>query len=76
MITSDEYIIHMDTIYDMEDEIGCTCKKCIGEIDYDANVLRPMCGQCYDPTPHVKDQLSYRMKIPANWKIDQNNYRV
>jgi len=45
------------------------CDKPIGEIDYDANVIRPICGQCDDPRPDVKDQLSYRMKIPANKKM-------
>ncbi|MCH9042033.1 MAG: hypothetical protein IIB80_07760 [Thaumarchaeota archaeon] len=47
------------------------CEKDLGEIDYDANVIRPMCGQCYDPTPDVRDQLSYRMKIPTNKKIEK-----
>ena len=45
------------------------CDKQIGEIDYDANVIRPTCGQCDDPRPDAKDQLSYRMKIPANKKM-------
>jgi len=29
-----------------------------------------MCGQCYDPKPDVKDQISYRMKVSAN-KIEK-----
>ncbi len=57
-------------IYDTKTMRCIECDKDIGEIDYDAIVFRPMCGQCYDPTPDVKDQLSYRMKIPANKKTE------
>ena len=51
-------------IYDTKTISCIECDKQIGEIDYDANVIRPICGQCEDPRPDVKDQLSYRMKIP------------
>ena len=47
------------------------CNKCIGEIDFEAKVIRPMCSQCDGPRPDVRDQLSYRMKIPAK-KIEQS----
>lgn len=40
-------------------------------MDFEAKVILPMCGQCYDPKPDVRDQLSYRMKIPAK-KIEQS----
>ncbi len=53
-------------IYDTKTIRCMECDKPIGEIDYDANVIRPICGQCDDPRPDVKDQLSYRMKIPVN----------
>ena len=56
-------------IYDTKTIRCLECDKPIGEIDYDANVIRPMCGLCNDPKPDVKDQLSLRMKIPANKKL-------
>jgi len=55
-------------IYDTKTISCIECDQPIGEIDYDANVVRPTCGQCDDPRPDVKDQLSYRMKIPTNQK--------
>jgi len=57
-------------IYDTKVIRCIKCDKCIGEIDCDSNVIRPMCGQCYDPKPDVKDQISYRMKVSAN-KIEK-----
>ncbi len=56
-------------IYDTKTISCIECDKPIGEIDYDANVIRPICGQCEDPRPEVKDQLSYRMKIPSVKKM-------
>ena len=46
------------------------CDKVIGEIDFDARIIRPICGHCNDPKPDILDQLSYRIKIPSNKKID------
>ena len=58
-------------IYDTK-MISCIqCDKQIGEIDYDANVMHPICGHCDDPKHDVKNQLAYRMEIPANNKIVQ-----
>jgi len=38
-------------IYDTK-TISCTrCGKCIGEIDYDAEVILPQCGHCANPMP-------------------------
>ena len=56
-------------IYDTKTISCIECDKQIGEIDYDANVIRPICGQCEDPRPDVKDQLSNRMKIPIDKKM-------
>ncbi len=56
-------------IYDTKTISCIECDKQIGEIDYDANVIRPICGQCEDPRPDVKDQLSYRMKIATYKKM-------
>ncbi len=49
-------------IYDTKTISCIECDEPIGEIDFDSNVIRPICGQCEDPRPDVKDQLSYRMK--------------
>ncbi len=56
-------------IYDTKTIRCIECDMSIGEIDYDANVIRPICGQCEDPRPDVKDQLSNRMKIPIDKKM-------
>ncbi len=55
-------------IYDTKTIRCIECDQPIGEIDYDAKVIHPRCGKCDDPRPDVKDQLSYRMKIPTNQK--------
>jgi len=34
-----------------------TCDKCIGELDYDAQVIRPECGQCANLLPEGDDIL-------------------
>ena len=31
------------------------CKNSIGEINYDAEVIFPRCGECADPKPHIND---------------------
>jgi len=53
-------------IYDTKIIHCIECDKQIGEIDYDAKVIRSICGQCVDPRPDVKDQLWVRMKIPTS----------
>ncbi len=46
-------------IYDTK-TISCKdCSKVIGEIDYDAQVILPKCGQCSEPIPHFKDKMPY-----------------
>ena len=46
-------------IYDTK-TISCrNCGKSIGEIDYDAEVILPQCGQCANPMPEGDDKLSY-----------------
>jgi hypothetical protein len=56
-------------IYDTKTIRCIECDKPIGEIDYDANVIHPICGQCDDLRSYVKDKLSYRMKITTNQKL-------
>ena len=56
-------------IYDTK-VISCIeCDTQIGEIDFDANVIHPICGQCEDPRPHAKNQLSNRLEISTDKKI-------
>jgi len=39
-------------------QISChNCKTPIGEIDYDALVIRPLCGKCANPMPEGDDML-------------------
>lgn len=38
-------------IYDTK-TISCSkCKNEIGEVDFDAEVIRPLCGKCANPLP-------------------------
>ncbi len=37
--------------YDTKPIVCFTCKTPIGEIDYDALVIRPLCGKCANPMP-------------------------
>ncbi|WP_016940203.1 hypothetical protein [Candidatus Nitrosopumilus sediminis] len=46
-------------IYDTKSLVCSICKEVIGEVDYDAEIIRPKCGQCSNPTPHVKDKMPY-----------------
>ncbi|QLH07460.1 hypothetical protein C5F50_10555 [Nitrosopumilus ureiphilus] len=57
-------------LYDSKTIRCVQCDKVVGEIDFDAQVIRPMCGQCDDPKPDVLDQLSYRIKIHSNKKVE------
>ncbi|MCV0431141.1 hypothetical protein [Nitrosopumilus sp.] len=38
-------------IYDTKSVCCRSCGKTIGEIDYDATVILPECGQCANPMP-------------------------
>jgi hypothetical protein len=49
-------------IYDTRTIYCIECSKPIGEIDFDAKVICPICGQCDDPKPDVKDRFPYRRK--------------
>lgn len=45
-------------MYDTKTISCVSCKKCIGEIDYDAEVIQPKCGQCANPLPEG-DKILY-----------------
>ena len=38
-------------IYDTKTILCRSCKTSIGEIDYDAEVMLPLCGKCANPLP-------------------------
>ena len=44
--------------YDTKPIVCHTCKTPIGEIDYDALVIRPLCGKCANPMPEG-DKILY-----------------
>jgi phage FluMu protein Com len=40
--------------------ISCVmCNQVIREIDFDAEIIRPKCGQSSNPTSHPKDKMPY-----------------
>ncbi|MFB5614385.1 MAG: hypothetical protein ACE5RI_04725 [Candidatus Nitrosomaritimum yanchengensis] len=52
-------IISKLNIYDTK-SISCViCGLVIGEVDYDAEIIRPKCGQCSNPTLDPKDKMPY-----------------
>ena len=52
-------------IYDTK-SISCrNCNKVIGEIDYDAQVILPECGQCANPLPEG-DKILYTISAMKN----------
>ena len=46
-------------IYDTKPVKCAKCGKSIGEIDYDAEVIQPKCGNCSNPLPEGFDKLAY-----------------
>ena len=46
-------------IYDTRSISCARCGKVIGEVDYDAEIIYPKCGQCSNPTPDIKDKMPY-----------------
>ena len=46
-------------IYDTKSVSCIDCGEVIGEIDHEAEVILPRCGQCSNPSPHFKDKMPY-----------------
>lgn len=46
-------------IYDTKPLRCSKCGKCIGEVDYDAEIILPKCGQCANPMPENDDKAMY-----------------
>lgn len=53
-------------IYDTKPISCISCGKSIGEIDYDAQITLPRCGNCSNPRPEDDDALSYLTSIREN----------
>ena len=49
-------------IYDTKSVSCVDCGEIIGEIDYEAEVILPRCGQCSNPRPHFKDKMPYLIR--------------
>ncbi len=53
--------------------ICAKCQESIGEVDYDALVIRPLCGKCANPLPegdkilytvsHFQNSISSKTKL-------------
>lgn len=52
-------------IYDTKTLSCAQCGKSIGEIDYDAEVILPKCGQCANPMPEG-DKILYTVSAFQN----------
>ncbi len=48
---------HDLNLYDTRVIRCARCDKCLGELDYDAEVIRPLCGPCANPLPEGDDIL-------------------
>jgi hypothetical protein len=58
-------------IYDTK-VISCKqCEKQIGEVEYDAKVINPLCGQCANPIPEG-DKILYTVSNFQSQKKKEN----
>lgn len=46
-------------LYDTKTIRCVICQKAIGEVDFDAEIIRPKCGQCSNPIPDTRDKMPY-----------------
>lgn len=58
-------------IYDTKSILCSRCNISIGEIDYDAEVIRPLCGKCANPLPEG-DKIIYTMSHFQNNSIKKS----
>jgi hypothetical protein len=59
-------------IYDTRIIKCIICERYVGEIEYDAKVIRPLCGKCADPLPEgdkILYTVSHYQNIPRNKEI-------
>ena len=45
-------------LYDTKTITCAKCGKCVGEVDYDCEIIRPLCGKCAHPLPEG-DEVIY-----------------
>lgn len=48
------------------------CDKCLGELDYDTEVIRLLCAQCANPLPYGDDHLSYTINSSNNRRKEKS----
>jgi hypothetical protein len=46
-------------IYDTKVIRCAKCDKCIGEANYDAEIILPKCSKCANPLPSIPDDSPY-----------------
>jgi len=56
-------------LYDTKIIHCVTCDKCVGEVDYDAEITQPKCGYCVNLIPAGDDKISYTVNSIKNQKI-------
>lgn len=54
-------------IYDTKTISCIKCGKCIGEVEYDSEIVLPKCGQCANPVPEG-DKILYTVSHYQNNK--------
>jgi hypothetical protein len=60
ILNRNKHVLHI--VMNIYDQKSIHCSKCgrfIGEIDYDAIVTLPKCGQCANPLPEGDDKVQY-----------------
>ena len=62
-------------IYDTKSITCKDCGKVIGEVDFDADIILPRCGQCSNPTPDVKDKMPYLIYHQAQTILNKTGYQ-
>lgn len=55
-------------IYDTKVIRCAKCDKCIGEVEYDAEIIWPKCGKCANPLPSIPDAKPYTSTFNAQKK--------
>ena len=55
-------------LYDTKQITCYRCGKFIGEVDINAEILCPKCGDCADPFPYGDDKILYTMNRIINKK--------
>ena len=50
-------------LYDTKIIKCAICKHPLGEVEFDAEIIRPKCGQCSNPTLSVNDKMPYLIQV-------------